>query len=188
MGAAQTDEKAIESDPSVIFVLDQDLRIRLCNGAWDRFALENGGAHLLRRSILGRPIFDFISGNLADHYRKVFRQTLQRDIVWQQDYECSSPSVLRRFCMHVYPVRGELLIVNSLLVQSEHDREVSPAIEAHYRDSGGILLMCSNCRRVRAKGPEARWDWVPGFVLSPPARVSHGLCPPCYEYYSSKLD
>jgi len=183
----QIDGSTIESDSSVIFVLDRDLRLRLCNAAWDRFARENDGESLLRQSILGRPIFDFISGALAEHYSRVFRQTLQGESVWRQGYECSSAEKSRRFSMHIYPVHGELMIVNSLVLETPHDRVASLSGEAEYRSGNGILLMCSNCRRTKTRAPSERWDWAPGFVASPPANVSHGLCPPCYEYYSSLL-
>jgi hypothetical protein len=37
-----------EDDPSVVYVLDDDLRLAYCNKAWDEFAEHNGGAHLRR--------------------------------------------------------------------------------------------------------------------------------------------
>ena len=88
--------------------------------------------------------------------------------------------------MCVYPVAGELLIVNSLVVNEPHAGHAFPAFEAHYRNSDGLLMMCSNCRRVRI-GPVERWDWVPDFVDTPPSNVTHGLCRPCFEYYSSLI-
>ena len=184
--SGQIDLAGIEQDPSVIFVLDREYRLRWCNAAWDRFARENNGEELLRDLIVGRSVFDFISGVLTDHYREAFRRTLERGVIWKQDYECSSSHVHRQFSMCIYPVDGELLIVNSLVANEPHGRHALLSFEAHYRDSNGLLVMCSNCRRTKI-GSVERWDWVPDFVDTPPNQVTHGLCQPCYEYYSSMI-
>jgi hypothetical protein len=89
--------------------------------------------------------------------------------------------------MQVYPVDGQLLVVNALLVEAAHPGDPFPGIEGSYRNSDGILVMCSNCRRTKTNKPPARWDWVPEFVGSRPPQVSHGLCQPCYEYYCGRL-
>ena len=47
----QIDIAGIEQDPSVIFVLDREYRLRWCNAAWDQFARENNGEQLLRDSL-----------------------------------------------------------------------------------------------------------------------------------------
>src|ERR1700748_3613624 len=97
--AETIDEIAFENDPSVAFLLDREYRLRACNAAWDRFALENDGKHLLRDSVTGQSVFEYISGMLADYYRRVFDTTLRSGSIWQQEYECSSASVHRRFSM-----------------------------------------------------------------------------------------
>lgn len=183
--AEPLDESAIENDPSVIYILDGDYRLCRCNAAWDRFALANSGESLLRDSVAGRSIFEYISGAVADHYRQVFERSLKSGGIWQQEYECSSPSIQRRFSMRIYPIRGELMIVNSLIVEDRHPAVAFPPIETRYRNSDGLIVMCANCRRAKVAETEEQWDWVPGFVEKRPFRVSHGLCSPCYEYYHS---
>jgi hypothetical protein len=181
------DAGAIENDPSVIFVLDAAYRFRLCNAAWDRFARENGGESVVGEVVLGRSVFDYILGAVARHYRRAFERTLQQGALWSQEYECSSPHVYRRFLMSVYPIQGELLVVNSLCVERPHEGGVLSAVEERYRNAGGMVVMCSNCRKTQTSGPEQRWDWAPGFVSEPPLNVSHGLCPACFEYYANQL-
>jgi hypothetical protein len=89
--------------------------------------------------------------------------------------------------MRIYAIRSELMIVNSLIVEQPHPSLALPAIETRYRTSDGLIVMCANCRRAKAAEMQERWDWVPGFVEKRPFRVSHGLCPPCYEYYYSRI-
>ena len=175
----------LESDPSVIYALDREFHIRYCNRAWDEFAVDNAGEHLRRASVVGRPLFDFISGPPEAHFREACRRVLEENKAWMQEYECSSAGTFRKFAMHVHPFGGGagLLVVNSLLVQNPHDEAAHPALEAAYRDSNGLIVMCSNCRRTRRCGEDEVWVWAPGFVSAPPHRVSHGLCPPCVEGY-----
>jgi hypothetical protein len=47
--------EGFEDDPSVVYVLDDDLRLAYCNKAWDEFAEHNGGTHLRRVEQLGNP-------------------------------------------------------------------------------------------------------------------------------------
>jgi len=177
-----------EADPAVIFTLDPALRFTYCNAAWDRFAESNGGARVMRAIVIGRPLAEFVSGELAGFYSQAYGRVLQSGVPWRFEYECSSAEVLRKFAMHVYAVeRGAgLMVVNSLLVERPHGDPARSALEELYRGPDGFIVMCSNCRRTRVN-IEDHWDWVPDFVKEPPEHVSHGLCGPCKEYYFAAL-
>jgi hypothetical protein len=183
--AFELSQSALESDPSVIYALDADFRIRYCNAAWDAFALANGGAQWVRGNVKGRNLFEFVSGGLADYYKRSFAEVLRTGKPWHTAYECSSAEAERRFTMHVHPTSGTkgLLVVNSLVVQHPHRRKTADAIRTVYREPSGQIVMCSNCRRTRRAGSGGVWDWVPAFVASHLPEVSHGLCPPCLECY-----
>ncbi len=178
------DASLIDSDPSIIFVLDRQLRIAWCNRSWNEFALANGGVGLLSDAVRGRPITDFISGPLADYYRTVYKRILDRSATWLHDYECSSPLISRQFTMHVYPLDGAtgLMVINSLRVESPAPIATQTA-ESEYVSSHGLIVMCSNCRRTQRQHQLDTWDWVPRFVEHPPELVSHGICPICLDHY-----
>jgi hypothetical protein len=180
----------LENDPSVTFTLDDRLRLRSCNLAWDRFAAENGGGRLMRPAVMGRSILEFISGPLADYYREAYSRMIGRDVAWRHEYECSSEGAFRLFAMEVYPLPGRsgLLVVNCRRVQEPHTREAMAAAESVYGTPDGLFVMCSNCRRTRRNGVEEIWDWAPGFLSVPGRRVSHGLCPPCGEHYMRMVE
>lgn len=177
-----------ETDPAVIYALDRDLRIVYCNAAWDRFALENGGAGLERPLALGRPVMDSVPKVLHAFFEDGYRRTLSSRETWEHTYECSSPSVYRSFRMSTYPEPdgSGLVVVNSLVVAHPHDDAKRPPQAPDlglYVDDFGVLKMCSHCRRVSRVGEPARWDWVPAFVDAPPERVSHGLCGVCVHLF-----
>src|SRR5690242_16519866 len=114
---------ALENDHSVIFGLDASLRINYCNTAWDRFAAANGGPDLIRPAPIGQLLLDCISGPLAAYYETAFRDVLLGPKPWRHTYECSSPTVFRKFVMHVFPLKQThgLLVVNSLCVERPHE-------------------------------------------------------------------
>jgi hypothetical protein len=177
--------EGFEGDRSVVYVLDDDLRLAYCNKAWDEFAEHNGGAHLQRIEQVGHRVLDAISEPLKAFYRSVFERSLADSTPWEHSYECSSPECYREFHMQVLPLQAppRLVIVNSLVVEKAHERVKRAPLTAVYRTAGGIIGMCMHCRRTRRSEEPDIWDWVPEFLAKPPDNVSHGLCPTCFRYY-----
>jgi hypothetical protein len=179
---------ALEQDHSVIFGLDESLRLTYCNTAWDRFAAANGGLELIRPAPIGQPLLGYISGPLAAYYEMAFHDVLRDAQPWHHVYECSSPAAFRKFVMHVFPVKQThgLLVVNSLCVERPHEPSHTQRRDPDYRGTNGILVMCSHCRRTRRSAASEQWDWVPEYVEHQPPKTSHGLCNPCLEFYYPK--
>jgi hypothetical protein len=174
----------LEEDPAVIYVLDENLRIVYCNEAWDRFAAENGGRDLLRPRPLGVSVIEVIPPPLKRFFENGYRQALSTGQMWQHSYECSSPTVYRKFQMQVHPEREarQLVVVHSLMVESPHsdnERETRTPSRGAYSDQDGIVTMCCECRRTRRTGQAPVWDWVPAYVERMPEKVSHGICDVC---------
>lgn len=176
----------LEHDPAVIFRLDSDFRITYCNAAWDRFAGDNGGRGVTRAEVQGRYLFDMIAGDARTKYHAAFESSLRTGDRWQQQYECSSAHLYRQFMMFLYPGKATpgLLVVNSLLVETPHERVAHGALEAEYQSATGLVVMCCGCRRTLRVSADDVWDWVPQYVSHPPNLVSHGLCGPCNAQYS----
>jgi hypothetical protein len=177
-----------EDDRSVIYLLDNNLRIAYCNRAWDEFADRNGGVMLQRTGQVGRRVLDSIAEPLKMFYKSTFERVLMERQPWEHLYECSSPGLYREFHMQVLPVLGPcLVVVNSLVVEKPHERIARFPLTALYRTNRGVVSMCMHCRRTRRSEEPEVWDWVPDFVASPPPGVSHGLCPTCFYYYYPHL-
>jgi PAS domain-containing protein len=178
----------VEADTAIIYLLDPDLRIVYCNKAWDQFASLNGGTGLNRRAILGMSVLDVIAGPLRPFYENAFGHAKEEDRPWEHDYECSSLASYRLFHMRVLPLADSYLLVeNSLRFERPHgsERPVMPADSALYLSKDGMLTMCAHCRRTRRIGTTSApvWDWVPSYLVEPPAPVSHGLCRNCHAYF-----
>lgn len=161
-----------------VYALDEERRLAFVNAAWDRFAHDNG-ASWSRNWDLGASVMEATSPVLRAFYDDLFQRAADSSSPVEVDYECSSPTRVRRMRMRVAQLSpGGLLVVNSTLNVLPTDSSCT-ADDARYRDASGIVMMCAHCRRTRRAAAEA-WDWVPAWVAEMPEMTSHGLCPACF--------
>lgn len=187
-GSGSTGEwtSVYESDPAVIYAIDAGFRIVRCNEAWDRFALANDGRLATRECQLGNCVLDGIPDELRSFYQTVYGRVLATRREFGYVMACSSPLVRRRFHMSIRPFGDSgLLTVNSLLGEVPHE-EANPDADSAYLGAGGMIHMCSHCRRSENRNQAGRWDWVPRF-FEPGRRISHGFCPVCANYHYGLL-
>jgi hypothetical protein len=125
-----------------------------------------------------------MTGPLRTFYRDAWSAALRSGQPWEHDFQCSSPERFRRLRMWARPVSvGEgLLISTAVIIDRPHTAPPHTPALGRYLDEAGILHQCCHCRRARELD-SARWDWVPAFVRDPPAKISHGLCEVCLEWY-----
>jgi hypothetical protein len=180
---AAFDRAALERQRGAVVALDPELVMVWANPAWARFADDNGAPDLTRRFPLGASYLDGIGEALRWFYDRSFRSTLTTKQPFEQDYECSSPEIERRFRLRALPIDGRgLLVEHTLVVERPHDPPSIVLEGVSYRDDDGLCHQCSNCRRVR-RSDDSAWDWIPAWVATSPESTSHGICPPCLGYY-----
>jgi hypothetical protein len=183
--AARFGLEELDASTDICFLVNAEGTILYCNRAWDGFALANGGENLLHENMIGKTSFDSLPEELSDFYRKQYRWVIENNKTWEHDYECSSAKTFRRFHMRVLPIGDfHLLIENSLLVERPHRRKRHPA-DRKYINEQGFVIMCAHCRRTQYMNPQSRceWHWVPSYLMSASARVSHGLCQPYISFH-----
>lgn len=182
---------AIHNADQAIYVLRPDLTLAYVNLGWTRFAAQNGGDPMISSNWpIGSSVLTAIAAVLRPFFAKNYAKCLQEKRPWEHRYECSSPELYRSFVMMTYPLgAGEgLLTVNSLVQEMPHTRCSHEPMEALYRDQHNFILQCCHCRRVKRRGAEPRWDWVPDWVRACPANTSHGLCEPCFGFHYRNSD
>jgi hypothetical protein len=180
---AAYDEQELRRHPSSLVALDAKLQIAWTNTAWGRFALENDGEATLERFAPGVSYLDGISGPLREYFARVFAHVLVATEPFELEYECSSPETLRAFRMRALPLKGAgILVDHSPRIFTGSAPTETDAVLSRYTHPTGLVLQCSNCRRV-LRADRASWDWVPAFVKTPAKGTSHGLCSPCSGYY-----
>ncbi len=183
------DFTTLEKSPNAVFGLSKNLDLVYFNKAWFNFSKENKGEPGISRHFpIGTPIGNAISGNLKEYYLNKYQEVLDTKKVWKHEYECSSPSLFRIFHQITYPLKNNegLIIVNSLKIERNIDvanDNVLPFKEENYIQKTGYINQCSNCRRTQRVKKSLVWDWVPIFLEKIPEKMSHTICPVCYDYY-----
>lgn len=169
----------------VIFGLWPDLTFALFNEGWFRFAEQNEGEPRISREwVLGRSLLEAVPEVLLPFFRDGFTRALATGERWEHEYDCSSPETFRLYHQSVYPLGSEgLLVVNSLKVEGPLEGSMQGGNANDYLDPHAIVHQCARCRKVENVRAGNRWDWIPGWIASPPEKVSHGLCPVCLDYY-----
>lgn len=178
---------------NTIYGLWRDFTYAYLNRAWFTFASENGGAPAVCDNWgLGSNLLDAMCADIRPFYEDHYLQCLEKDEVWEHDYECSSPRKFRQFRQTVYPLAGQgFLVVNALITARPHDRkviELNDELKKEYFDNNDMIHQCCHCRKVQNMSDRKRWDWIPDWVKRAPERTSHGLCPVCYNYYYCGCD
>ena len=171
-----------DNHSSVVYAVDRAFRLTYHNGAWDQFALENDALDVAGEAYMGRSVLDITADALKPFYTAAFNKVFAEGTLFEHRYECSSPESIRTFLMCILAVSDEsIAVVNSKV----HERPAAgeEPEPSRYAGAGGIVTMCSHCRRTLRAGTASFWDWVPAYVSHPPQRCSHGLCETCLLYH-----
>lgn len=185
---APFDVAELDRTPANVCVLGSDLRIAYVNPAWRAFGAANGLCSGEETSGVGQSVMRVTPDALRPFYERLFMRARETAEPVAHDYECSSPTVRRLFRMRIYPCKsGAFIVVHSLLREVPHDGVARAALEQTYRDERGLIVQCSNCRRVRRPGvgadETAEWDWVPDYVAHMPPDTSHSICAVCVAFH-----
>ena len=156
------------------------------------------------RGLIGRNLFEFISGG---DVQALYRQILVRiredpNHVWELDYRCDSPGMLRALRMTVSAVAGAetggALFSSQILREGQRPPlsifEYDKSLASLQDPSAPLLVICSMCHRVLTKpGHEhdaANWIEPEQYYRSGGSAhvtLSHGLCPVCYAAFMSEV-
>lgn len=167
------------------FALTADLRLSYVNPAYVHFGSENGGQQIDSFAGIGTYIGDVLVGPLRDFHLAAYLRILAKGERWDHEYECSSPTLFRRYLQSIYPLKGGagLVVVNRLIVEDAHKLKAEDPDRNRYVNSKGLIVQCSHCRCVQRQGMEHQWDWVPDWVVHCPRETTHSLCSTCFAYY-----
>lgn len=169
-----------------VYRVDGDDTIVAVGGDWDRFAADNeGGARCEARRVVGASLWDFIAGDEIQHlYGLVLGRVREsgRGVVLPS--RCDGPRIRRFLSITVTPLEDGAVRFDSTVVRTEA-RDPVALLDAKVPRSAEVVRICSVCKCVH---DDPLWISVERAVVSLrlfdkplQPRLSHGLCPACFD-------
>lgn len=132
-------------------------------GAWDAFAAANDGLSLVGTAVVGRPLRDYVTGDITRMFVEVMINKVRISGQLQSvPYRCDSPGVKRFMQMDLIPQKSDLLCRHRLLREERLTPPVRFTFAAGRLDH--VVKRCSMCNRLTRRDgklvepdtPEAR--------------------------------
>lgn len=175
-----------EQEYSLFYRLDKGDRITEVGGAWDRMAQENDGGQLCGGSVLGAPLYDFVSGDVS----KMFVRTVIDGVrVLQRSrtvsYRCDSPGLRRYMEMTITcePGGGVLLEHRQLRTEASGRRVDFRLATQPVRQ---MIVRCSHCNGIKINGAWGEPEAMMPAGMAGDIPVIYGVCPRCMELVRRK--
>ncbi|AXJ01997.1 hypothetical protein CYPRO_2758 [Cyclonatronum proteinivorum] len=150
-------------------------------GEWDEFAAQNDGKRALSRSVIGRPIWDFVTGAPTRMWLEALFQLAElRNEPVERIYRCDSPQLKRVMSMRISPEDEKVLRVDNELISVE-PLEKKVVIRHHSRNPDTTIRMrCSICGKIKV-GEE--WNEPVELTEDNPAGiiVAYTVCGSCKQ-------
>jgi hypothetical protein len=185
----------LEALDGISYVVSRDGTIGAIGAIkWNDFACQNGGPELLDKCIIGRNLFDFVSGaDVRSHIRHIlYELSTRRRPACALPLRCDAPAQLRNLRQSITPI-FEANECHSFLFQCVelHSRQ-RPSIDlydfkvrAKQDLSLPLIVMCSWCLRIQsAASTTDRWITAENYYAAggrSEVRISHGICEACVE-------
>ncbi len=160
------------------FILNNHDEIIAVGGAWDDFALANDAPELIGEKVIGRPLLEFISGNVTRQFVLAILHTVRSSAqAVELDYRCDSPKERRFMRMQVsLEPSGDIHFLNTPLRTEPRQHKVF--ISRAAQRSKTTSTRCSMCNLIKSLN-----DWVETDSSSQPAAsellVIYGICASC---------
>lgn len=134
-------------EANVNYTLDSDDVIISINDAWDSFAETNNATQLSRSSVIGKPLFQYISGDATRMFVwSIFNNVRIRQEEYIKPYRCDSSELKRYMKMTITPLdKGRIEIANELI--AVETKSFLTNIKAYK----SRIRRCSMCNRLNHK-------------------------------------
>lgn len=170
--------------PRYRYRVDAADKIVWVDALWLAFAQENGAAELVEDFVLGRSLWDFVSGEDTRRlYFEIHARARSSDRPVVLPFRCDSPSLQRHMRLKITRESGGQLFYESLLVRAVPQRCLQ-VLDSEQPRSNTFLLMCSCCKRsfVEPMGWLSVEDVSVRLGLFDTQKVPelrHTICPEC---------
>lgn len=182
---------AVDAPSSCSYELDEEMRIVLVDPAWGTFAMENGAPELVPPAPLGRTLWSYISDpTTAQLWYQLLEKVRRTGASLVLQIRCDSATLKRYLDLRVSPRPFSGVRIETTIVRLE-SRVPVPLLDRDRQSSGGMLRMCSWCKRVmlcdRWVDVEEATASLRLFERTTLPEITHGMCPDCHTEVSALL-
>ena len=178
-----------------IFVLKTDHSdcIIFVNQNWLNFAVENGVDELKEETLLGRPLWKFISDDSTIHlYQTMLSRVREENLSFSIPFRCDSPDYRRFMQMNIIPSGNGTVSFESRILKLE-PRDHVELLETDHAHTGEFIRMCSYCNKVFVAGSgwcdvELAIELLDLFSAEALPQITHTICSACYDEFMKALD
>lgn len=171
--------------PTVAYRIDDRDVVTWVNDEFSAFAENSGAADLVGR-VVGRPIWNFLDGDVVRHvYRILFERVRGRDLIVWIPLRCDSPDQARAGHLQIVALPDGAIEIQSRLRAGRPRSPLQLIDPTAPRDEQAFLKMCAWCKRVEDSGrglwrdPEEAVLDLRLFERETMPRITHGICPRC---------
>ncbi len=137
---------------TTLYVLDNQDRIVLIEGAWDEFAKDNDGANLSSDEVYGQLIWDYVTGDTTRMWLEaLFQYARVSALILERLYRCDSPNMKRFMRMRIIPLQTNCLRIEHEVLATEQ-RAVPVKIQYSKNMMKNTKRRCSICGRLNIDG------------------------------------
>ena len=175
------------SEDVFIYRIDKRDIIVSVSRSWEAFARANAwGSELSPENVVGHLLWEFIQDIETRHlYKEVFRRVRAGKPTRSIPFRCDSPQERRFLKLLPTPLSDGQIEITSTIIRTEGRDPVS-LLDKDVPRSSDFIRICSMCKKIFIPGEK----WVEieeglaelrPFEASEMPRLTHGLCPNCYE-------
>ena len=166
------------------YTLTTDDRVASVTPRFLAFAQENGAPELTTDAVVGRSVFDFVSGTTTQQlYSAIYSRVRSDNVVVVLPFRCDSATVRREMIMRIGKQPDDLLAVQCTLISAE-PRQSLRALDREVGRNDKQLTICSLCLNVLVE--PVGWMDIEDAVLSlhllekeTAPQLMYAVCPKC---------
>ena len=161
---------------------------------WGAFAHANAwGSELSPENVVGHLLWDFIQDFETRHlYKEVFRRVRAGKPAGPIPFRCDSPQERRFLTLLLSPLPDGQIEITSTIVRTEL-RNLIRLLDKDMTRSNDLIRICSMCKKIATT--QSKWVEIEEglaqlrhFEADEMPRLTHSLCPGCYQIIISDLD
>lgn len=160
---------------------------------WIAFAKENGASQLVNEPFLGRPLWDFVTGeDVCRLYMAIHARVRTSGTRVLLPFRCDSPSLKRHMRLTITREDSGQLLYECILLRAEPQRYLG-VLDSNLPRTHSFLTLCSCCKQGLLE--PTGWIGIEDITVrlklleaEKMPELRHTICPACADAIQNSID